>query len=369
MGTSVKIAYDFQIFCQQEFGGVSRYFSEIASRIAQYDGFDAKVIAPLHANQHLLSACSPNIGIYNKRVSNIPGAISLKVNRVVAPFILNKYKPNLIHDTYYQRGSKSKYKCPRVLTVFDMINELYIFKESEQKLETLAKLNAVSKSDAIICISENTRQDLIRLFDVPIEKTHVVHLGLTLNPEDGSVMLPAFNKPYILYVGNRYGYKNFRALLDAYSSSSVLRGEVLIVAFGGGKFSVEELQYIEKLGISTLDVIQISGGDRTLQLLYKNSLCFVYPSKYEGFGIPPLEAMSFSCPVVCSNSSSMPEVVGDAAVMVSPLSVDEIREGIESVVFDSSLRAHLIKKGKERAGFFSWEACARSTLNVYRTVL
>lgn len=137
----------------------------------------------------------------------------------------------------------------------------------------------------------------------------------------------------------------------------------------GGKFSVDELRYIEKMGISPLDVVQISGVDRMLELLYRNSLCFVYPSKYEGFGIPPLEAMSFSCPVVCSNSSSMPEVVGDAAVMVSPSSIDEIRNGIESVIYDSSLRANLIQKGKERVGRFSWDACASRTVDVYRTVL
>ena len=365
----VKIAYDFQIFCQQEFGGVSRYFSEIASCVARSNGFDAKVFAPINANQHLVSASTPKISRYNRAFRKIPGAIALDINRTVTSFLIDKYNPNLIHDTYYQMGSKSKYKCPRVLTVFDMINEIYIFNESEQKLETIEKLDAVTRSDAIICISENTRQDLIRLFDVPVEKTHVVHLGFKLNPIDDSAKLPRFNKPYILFVGNRSGYKNFNSLLDAYSSSLSLRGEVSIVAFGGGKFTIDELRYIKKLGISPLDVVQISGGDRTLGLLYRNSMCFVYPSKYEGFGIPPLEAMSFSCPVVCSNSSSMPEVVGDAAVMVSPLSADEIRDGIESVVFDSSLRARLIERGKERVSLFSWDACARGTVDVYRTVL
>jgi glycosyltransferase involved in cell wall biosynthesis len=369
MAARVKIAYDFQIFCQQDFGGVSRYFSEIASRVALSDGFDVKVFAPIHANQHLLSASSPKVGIYNKSFGRIPGSIALKINRNVTSFIINNFKPNLIHDTYYQKGSKSKAKCPRVLTVFDMINEIYIFNESAQKLETFEKLDAVSRSDAIICISEHTRQDLIRLFDVPVEKTHVVHLGFTLNAVGGLEMLPSFNKPYILYVGNRSGYKNFRSLLDAYSSSIALRGVVSIVAFGGGELSVDELQNIEKLGIPPINVVQISGDDRILEFLYRNALCFVYPSKYEGFGIPPLEAMSFSCPVVCSNSSSMPEVVGDAAVMVSPLCVDEIRDGIESVVFDSSLRERLIQKGKERVGMFSWDACARGTVDVYRTLL
>lgn len=234
MAEKFKIAYDYQIFCQQEFGGVSRYFSEIASRVALSDGFDAKVFAPVHANQHLFSASTPKIGRYNKAFGKIPGSIALKLNKTTTSILLDKYKPNVIHETYYQKGVKTKYKCPRVLTVFDMINEMFTFNESKQKLETLAKIDAVSRSDAIICISENTRQDLIRLFDVPVEKTHVVHLGFTLNPDEGSEILPAFNKPYILYVGNRSGYKNFRSLLDAYSSSLSLRGEVSIVAFGGG---------------------------------------------------------------------------------------------------------------------------------------
>jgi len=250
-----------------------------------------------------------------------------------------------------------------------MINEMYVFNEAAQKLETRAKLDAVSRSDIIICISENTRQDLLQFFNVPIEKTYVVPLGFALNSNAGTEILPILHKPYILYVGKRGGYKNFNSLIEAYSTSKMLRGEVAIVAFGGNSFTTDELKSISKLGISSSDVVQLGGGDRMLEFLYRNALCFVYPSEYEGFGIPPLEAMSFSCPVVCSNSSSMPEVVGDAALMVSPLSVDEIREGIESVVFNSSLRAHLIQKGKERGGMFSWEACARRTLELYRAVL
>jgi glycosyltransferase involved in cell wall biosynthesis len=142
-----------------------------------------------------------------------------------------------------------------------------------------------------------------------------------------------------------------------------------LVAFGGGKFSVAESQRIAALRLNSGDVIQVGGQDDLLSSLYAGARCFVYPSMYEGFGIPPLEAMSFACPVVCSNTSSIPEVVGDAALTVDPVDIDAMRDAIETAVFDDDVRGKLIARGKDRIQTFSWSRCAEETIQIYKGLL
>ena len=141
------------------------------------------------------------------------------------------------------------------------------------------------------------------------------------------------------------------------------------MCFGGGGFTVEETNLIQQLGLSLEHVCQISGNDASLAWHYKFASAFIYPSLYEGFGIPPLEAMSFDCPVVCSGVSSIPEVVGEAAELFDPYKPESIRMAIERVVSDDALKQTLIARGRARIKLFSWERCARETLDVYRKVL
>ncbi len=227
---------------------------------------------------------------------------------------------------------------------------------------------ALRNADHVICISENTRRDLIELFQVPEHRTSVVYLGHSLigkTAVDDKFHLPG-NKPYLLYVGNRDGYKNFANLIRAYSQSPELEKSFAMVFFGGGGFTDEEQRSMRSLGISTEDVHHVEGNDQVLANLYSGAVAFIYPSLYEGFGIPPLEAMALGCPVICSGTSSLPEVVGDAAELFNPHDPNDICEAIERVVSSQQRSSILIARGYQRVKQFSWEKCALETLNQYK---
>jgi len=230
------------------------------------------------------------------------------------------------------------------------------------------KAAAVKRADHIVCISENTRRDLIELFHVPPDKTSVVYLGFTLtHPVTKTGNKP--ERPYLLYVGSRGGYKNFERLLHAYASTELLQGQFDLLAFGGGAFNAKEVELISSLGLSVRQIRQVGGSDERLAELYRDAAVFIYPSLYEGFGIPPLEAMSFDCPVACSNSSSIPEVVGDAALLFDPLSVESIGKAVVSLLQDQALRQTLVERGRERIKIFSWQSCAQQTADIYRGLM
>jgi glycosyltransferase involved in cell wall biosynthesis len=230
------------------------------------------------------------------------------------------------------------------------------------------KAIAIARADHVICISENTRRDLVELLKIPERKTSVVYLGYDLATHQVAES-PLRPKSFILYVGKRGGYKNFMGLLRAYAASLTLKGNFSLVCFGGGLFSLEERKQISALGLRPDRVVQLSGRDDVLAGLYSAAVALIYPSKYEGFGIPPLEAMSFGCPVVCSNTSSLPEVVGEAAELFDPEDEMGLRTAIERVVSSPQRAQALVQSGYERIKRFSWSKCARDTLHVYDKVL
>jgi glycosyltransferase involved in cell wall biosynthesis len=234
------------------------------------------------------------------------------------------------------------------------------------------KANAAKRADHVICISESTRQDVVEILKVPSEKTSVVHLGFDLMLEPGAAVSNPYVEerlPYLLYVGQRGGYKNFMRLLDAMGSSNIIREQFNLVCFGGGDFTATERLAMDTKNFRTGQVSQISGSDGLLSTLYKEASMLIYPSLYEGFGIPPLEAMAHGCPVICSDTSSMPEVVGNAAVYFDPNSVESLIAALESLAFSKSLRGELVEKGRARLPFFSWDQCARSTHSIYQKLL
>jgi glycosyltransferase involved in cell wall biosynthesis len=234
---------------------------------------------------------------------------------------------------------------------------------------SLAKQECVKKADRIICVSENTKNDLIEIFDVEPRKISVIYHGYSLTAQENPQLEVDTPEPYIFYVGDRGGYKNFQRLLQAYASSSNLRNNCCIVCFGGGVLSPDERRQINALGLPESKVLQVSGNDLALANFYRNASVFVYPSLYEGFGIPLLEAMALHCPVACSNTSSMPEVVGDAAELFNPYEPESIAEALEKILFSTTISDNLVKLGTERIKHFSWEICAEQTKQVYLSLL
>lgn len=367
----MKVAYDYQIFTSQKFGGISRYFFELANRLAtsKHDNVSCLINSPLYINKYLRHS-NKELKIIGVNVPAIPrtGRICREINRLVSPLVFRRWKPDIVHETYYSSKRIVPAGSKVVIAVYDMIHELYPEFFSVRDRTREYKKIAVDRADHVICISENTRNDLIRLLDVAPEKTTVVHLGFTLTQAEQAAP-PSQYRPYILYVGARSGYKNFERLLEAYAAHPALRDNYDLIAFGGGGFNLQEVEMIRRSHVPLIQVRQMSGDDGLLAALYCQATVFVYPSLYEGFGIPPLEAMSFNCPVACSNTSSIPEVVGNAAIQFDPFDTVSISNALVSVISDSALRAKLIDLGRARAAMFSWEQCAMQTLDVYRTLL
>ena len=334
-------------------------------------GQDVKVVAPLYVN-HYLAEAPAELSVLGLPSPYLPksGRLYRYVNALLAVPVLKHIQPDILHESYYAASSVAPRGTKVVLTVFDMIHERFKDRISAFDPVSREKILAVKRADHVICISEQTRRDLVELTDVDPIKTSVVHLGFSLI-KSATVQqrsCPA-QRPFLLYVGRRGGYKNFEGLLEAFAASRLLTAEFKLVCFGGGSITSEERNLISRLSLPADSVSQVSGDDEVLAGYYRAASAFVFPSLYEGFGLPPLEAMSFDCPVICSDVSSIPEVVGDAAAMFDPSEPEAMRQAIETVIEDKEMRQLLIARGRKRIEGFSWSRCALATLDVYRKVL
>jgi glycosyltransferase involved in cell wall biosynthesis len=371
----VKVAFDHQIFSLQRYGGISRYFFELASRLPAHGVTEVSVIAPLYINNYLAADSGGRFtrGRYVPRRTAeglwgvVPNIVSL-ANLLSEPLAWRKANPDVIHETYFATKPIGKGRR-RVVTVHDMTHELFADEALAARQTIRAKRAAVQRADHVICNSENTRRDLLRLYGIDPARTSVVHLGCSLTTVHASELKVDRGKgrPTLLYVGNRVGYKNFGTLLQAYGNSPVLR-EFELIAFGGHPVQPDERKEISRLGIT--DRVRFeSGSDSELAARYRDATAFIYPSKYEGFGIPPLEAMGHGCPVVCSNAGSIPEVVGDAGVYFDPNNPEDLRTALERVATTEGLQADLRARGHMRVATFSWDKCAAATAQIYREIM
>jgi glycosyltransferase involved in cell wall biosynthesis len=290
-------------------------------------------------------------------------------NRRLSTLHALAFRPGVLHETYYAQTPPVAIGCARVLTVYDMIHERFSSELQTGDPTSRNKRAAVSRADHIICISHSTRSDLCDMLGVPPGKVSVVHLGMDVfSGREASGRAPLARRPYLLYVGNRAGYKNFSAFLRAVAARRQLRESFDVVAFGGGALRADERELMRELALDPANIVQVGGGDDVLGDLYRNAAALVYPSLYEGFGLPPLEAMAHDCPVVSSNTSSMPEVVGNAGEYFDPEDVESQAEAICRVVLDAQRQRELIDQGRKRIGLFSWDRCAVETLQVYRNL-
>ncbi|MEM7591611.1 MAG: glycosyltransferase family 1 protein [Cyanobacteria bacterium P01_A01_bin.83] len=374
----MKIAYDYQIFNLQQYGGISRYICELATQIASLTEFEVKILAGLYINQHLKN-CSSDLVVGRSR-RDIPKTVKItsQINSQLSLIWYGINRPDVVHETYYSPNYLPRTpvpkSCPTVITVHDMIHEKFSNLAAEDEIVN-SKARAIKRADRVICVSNNTKKDLIEILDLEPQRISVIYPGYTLRANNNSDAIAKeieniIESPYILYVGSRQPYyKNFARLLTAYGNRNQINQNFNLVCFGAEPLSQEEADLMRSLGLNEDKVLYIAGADGILAQLYRHASAFVYPSLYEGFGIPPLEAMSFDCPVVCSNTSSIPEVVGNAAEFFDPEEVESIADSLEKVLFSSKHTKDLIELGKERIKHFSWSACARQTSSVYLSLL
>lgn len=351
----VSVLYDNQIFCLQKIGGISRYFYELIKRN------ENSILPLLYTENFYLKESKKNI-LKSKFIK----IINFLINKVYMIFVLKTKNYDIFHPTYYDSYFLNlNIKTPFVITVYDMIHEIYgdsFF--ANNKTTTILKRKLCEKADGIIAISEKTKEDIINYFNINPDKIKVIYLGSNLNKNIKDIKLP---KKYILFTGGRKGYKNFDLFLKSISKILIEDKDLYLVCTGES-FTNKEIENMKKLKIEN-KVHQILANDDEMYTIYYNAECFVFPSLYEGFGIPILEAFEAGTPLVLSNTSCFPEIAGDAGEYFDPINEKSIETAIKNVLYDPIQKMKLIKNGKERLKKFNWDKTSKETLEFYESIL
>jgi glycosyltransferase involved in cell wall biosynthesis len=371
----LRLLYDHQMFALQRFGGITRIFVELARRLSvrddcaiywhrgyHVDGYDVTDFRPRLARYWSLDLPAPLLNRWPRDRINrhafrafsrtIPGGVDI-------------YHPSYF-DAHLIDIPKARHLT---VTVYDMILERFLADQPRLQRQIEGKRRIVERADVVFVISEQTRRDVIELLGVEQERTILTYPASDLASVPAAMLSPELmDRPFLAYVGPRSKYKNFRLLLEAYRDSCWLRRDLRVICLGGGPFLEPELAFMAEHGL-TESFVHVSGDDRILKALYEQAVALVWTSRYEGFGIPPLEAMEIGCPVLCAPTSSMPEVVGDAALFFDPDRPDELAERLRLVADDTGLRSRLVERGQARARRFSWDQMAEATLEGYRRLV
>ena len=367
----MKILFDHQIFTSQIYGGISRYFFELMKNFRNNDEVECELSLRYSNNYYLKELDNLPYKTFFKRHS-FKGKYRLLniINKKISEKYISKGDYDLFHPTYYDPYFLDFLNGkPFVLTILDMIHEIFpeIFplkdKTSERK-----KLLA-QKAAKIIAISENTKRDIIKFLGIGENKIEVIYLGNSLKiKKDIKTINIKIPEKYILFVGSRRGYKNFELFIEVISPLINDDNKLNIVCAGGGKFNNKEIEKLKNLKIKD-KVFYYSGSDSILAYLYQKAVAFIFPSLYEGFGIPVLESFASGCPVICSKTSSLPEVAGDAVVYFDPTDKLSMLNSIKKVIYDDELRKQLMDKGIERVKEFTWKKTAEKTKKIYEEIL
>jgi glycosyltransferase involved in cell wall biosynthesis len=368
----MRILYDHQVFSLQDAGGASRYHYQLIRNLQTSTDVDVELLMGLNAS------VMPFAGLERDRTRIFALATRIKpgtaryvanelLSSVVAPV---RGKFDIYHPTLY-RALPWVRRRRVVVTHHDCIHERFpqLFPNAASIMNTKRKLFA--QADAILCVSASSQSDLLHFYPVAEKKTHVVLHGFSPLPppdEEQAAGAPQEVSPYLLYVGSRASYKNFHLLLEAFSRSG-LAGDFHLLAAGGGEWTAEEQARITALRLSAHIKLIPKAGEATLARAYRDAALFVYPSLYEGFGFPPLEAMSLGCPVLVNHTSSLPEICGDAAFYFDSAGPEELARVLVATLADSAGLDAKRRLGGEQIRLYDWGRSARNTLSVYREVL
>ena len=358
-----KILYDNQMFTFQRFGGVTRYFADLMYNLP--GGEFVSEVPMKYCENHYVTE---TYGHKHERMTfpknyRIRRRIYSLVNDRIAKYALKHNDYDIFHPTYfnpYFLNTLRKRQKPFVLTVHDMTFERYPQDVLIYDRTIPNKKHLIAEADHIIAVSENTKRDIVEILGTDPSKISVVHHGYRNVTEPA----PQLFGKYVLYVGERKGYKNFLPWLSAILPILKLDTDLKVVCTGT-PFSISELKLFSQWGVSD-SLVHISANDSQMASLYRYALCFVFPSHYEGFGIPILEAFHNNCPVCLSNTSCFPEVADDAAVYFNPNDAQSMHDTLKEVLASSALRNELKKKGALRSNDFTLERMVESTCDVYR---
>ena len=356
---------DEQIFAIQPYGGISRLFAELARQFTGGVAPDLELLpidAPIVCRYVLDDpALSSSLGVREARSEW--SALGRYFGRPrVHP------KSDILHNTFYlPHGLTPTRGAKRIVTVYDMIPER--LPKTRRRLDLLTlKRRYVEQADHIICISEATHRDLVAVYGELDRPVTVVHLGVDPRFNPSVARLPILPERYVLMVGHRGQYKDGDVLLRAFARVFREFPDVQLVCIGGGDWSRDERALIRELGLEE-HVLQVGLSDELMPAAYAGAEAFVFPSRFEGFGLPAVEAMACGTPTILADATSLPEVGGDAA-RYFPVGDDEaLASAIRSVLADAGAAADLRERGISRAATFTWTRTAEQTADVYRRTL
>lgn len=362
----MKILFDHQAFSNQKYGGISRYFANLHYGLKATAGVESKLGLLLTHNAYINKKSLPAGGLLEHVINK--QSRRNKYNKWYCRHLLKQGDYDVFHPTYYNPYFLDLVKKPFVITVHDMIHELYPHYFAPQDPLTAGyKKQVISRADHIIAISACTKRDLQKFYAIPDEKITVIYHGFKMSDNLAPIAPLETNDKYLLFVGDRAGYKNFDLFIKAVAPL-LLKHSLRLICSGGGSFTGTESHLFINLNI-TDRIQQISASDAELASLYAHAEAFIYSSLYEGFGLPVLEAFNNNCPVIMSNTSSLPEVGGEAALYFDPMSQQSIAAAIDNVISNKTLQSELRTKGKQRLGLFDFDNTLKQTINVYKQVM
>lgn len=357
----MNLAYDGHIFRWQKVGGVSRYFREVIARL------------PPDWAPTILGEDDPrNLPPHPRLVAS--GLSVIRPRRLTQPLKTlwwerrHLARARLFHPTYYNLTGGLRYdriKCPVVVTVHDLIAASYPQLEDNAAVTLRDMRDALARADHAICVSQATERDLLAHFPRMAGRTTVIYHGTSFRVTDTPPPPGIFEAPTFLFVGRRATYKNFASLLRAFAKACQSHPTIRLCA-AGSPLTEEEKWQIHFLGLAPRVDSVAYPSEEKLEQLYRSSVALLYPSRHEGFGIPPLEAMACGTLAITSNTTSLPEVVGDAGILLDPADEDTWTDCVLAVARQQVARADLVARGRRRATELSWDASARRHVETYQ---
>lgn len=345
---------------------MSRYFHSLIQQYFKDTEID--ILAPLLYTENAYFGKTPSWmpDIFCNYKSRVKSKLAYELNGLYSRKVISRGDYDIFHPTYYNPYFLEVNKQAFVITVYDMIHELFpqYFSNKDKSVEWKKQL--VFEADKVIAISNNTKKDIMDIYGIDANKVEVIHLASDLS---GGKKLSGDRLPeeYILFVGNRDHYKNFLFFVSSLAPILLDNKKLYLVCAGGGSFKQHELEKLSELRIQD-KTLQLPFDDALLADLYYNACAFVFPSLYEGFGIPVLEALNNDCiPILC-NRGSLPEVGSDAALYFEAGDEDSLREAVLLALQDG-YKESMLPVIRARAAQFSWEKTAFETKNVYQQLL
>lgn len=371
----MRIVVDGVVFEVQPHGGISRLYSEILPRMCSMDDSlqivlltAGKVRQPLPMHARILHRRHlPIDRIFRPWRLWAPAYPQLR-SLVQRPTLRHSHG-SLWHSTYY--SMPPRWTGPMVITAVDMIHERLsrLFSRPVDERFRQRKKQCILAADKVICISRATQRDVHEILGIPRERTQVVPLACSSSfrvaRTDSELTMLSTTDPYVLHVGMRSYHKNFRLVLEAYSRWD-RRKDINLVTVGA-PWSSKEMDYLEALGISDRVHLLTNVDDETLCRLYNQASAFVYPSLYEGFGVPLLEAMACGCPMVASRIPSTLEIAQECPVYFEPTQPDDLISALDIAVVEGRDSARVLL-GLQLVQRFSWDSTAQETLKVYHAL-